>query len=398
MRRIGTDYGLTFQELRQVCEAALDLRMWGERSLADWWGEAEARGRRTGRQGKRSLMAALRGWMDELRAAAKSYPAEGLARPLAALPRPVAEVSDKAIAGMCPVASPDTVCCNLRTIDAVEGCGMACSYCTIQSFYGDHAVFDSDFEEKLSSLELAPERYYHFGTGQSSDSLMWGNRHGVLDALCGFARQRPNILLELKTKSANVGYFLRADTPPNMVLSWSLNTPTIIRNEEHHSAALVQRLEAARRVADKNIRVAFHFHPIVYYDTWQEDYVALAQEVTARFHPREVLFVSLGTVTFIKPIVRAIRDRGRPTKMLQMELSPGAKGKLSYPDELKRKMFGEVYAALAPWHGQVFTYLCMEKAEIWHSTLGRCYDTNEQFEEEFGRAVRMKLATPEGGP
>ena len=393
MRRIGADYYLTFQELRQVCEIALDLRMWGERSLVEWWAEAEARQASVDRRHKPALMAALRAWMDELRAAPKSYPEDGLAPPVLTPLRPVLEASVKAIAGMCPVASPDTVCCNLRTIDAVENCGMACSYCTIQSFYGDRAVFDANLEEKLNSLELDPERFYHFGTGQSSDSLMWGNRHGVLDALCEFARRHPNILLELKTKSANIRYFLRGDTPPNMALSWSLNTPTIIRNEEHRSASLDQRLEAARRVADGGIGVAFHFHPIVYYDNWQEDYAAAAREMTERFEPPEVLFVSLGTVTFIKPVVRAIRERGWTTKMLQMELSPGPKGKLSSPDELKQEMFSEVYGALSPWHGQVFTYLCMEKAEFWHSTFGRCYGSNEEFEEDFGRAVRLKQTT-----
>lgn len=396
VRRIGSDYLLTFQELRQVCEIALDLRMWGERGLGDWWQEAEAGNASVDRRHKPALMAALLGWMAELRATAKSYPQEGLAHPTVVPLRPTVEASDKAIAGMCPVASEDTVCCNLRTVDAVENCGMACSYCTIQSFYEGRAVFDADLEEKLNSLDLDPHRFYHFGTGQSSDSLMWGNRHGVLDVLCEFARRRPNILLELKTKSASVRYFLEAEIPPNVALSWSLNTPVIIRNEEHRSASLERRLGAARQVADRGIKVAFHFHPIVHYDTWQEDYTAVAHEVTTRFSPQEVLFVSLGSVTFIKPVVRAIRERGWATKMLQMELSPGPKGKLSYPDQLKQEMFSEVHGALSAWHGQVFTYLCMEKAELWHSTFGRCYGSNEEFEEDFGRAVRLKLATPGG--
>ena len=36
--------------------------------------------------------------------------------------------------GQCPVASEKTVCCNLMTIDAIQGCSLGCSYCSIQTF------------------------------------------------------------------------------------------------------------------------------------------------------------------------------------------------------------------------------------------------------------------------
>ena len=79
-----------------------------------------------------------------------------------------------------------------------------------------------------------------------SDSLAWGNRHGVLDALFGFAREHPNARLELKTKSDRIDYLLRHEIPHNVVCSWWLNTDTIIRNEEHGTATLNGRLQAAR--------------------------------------------------------------------------------------------------------------------------------------------------------
>ena len=292
---------------------------------------------------------------------------------------------------MCPVASEDTVCCNLRTIDAVENCGFGCSYCTIQTFYDDQVVIDSRLAEKLENLELDPDRFYHLGTGQSSDSLMWGNQQGLLEQLSDFAARHPNVLLELKTKSKNVAFFLERTTPPNLVLSWSMNTPTIIRNEEHFTASLPERLSAARRVADCGVRVAFHFHPLVYYENWAQDYGNVAKQVTETFDVDEVLFVSFGSVTFIKPVIRAIRERGRPTKMLQMELVPGPKGKLSYPDSVKAEMFAAAYQAFSPWHSEVFMYLCMEKAELWKSTFGFTYPSNEAFETDFGRKVFEKI-------
>jgi spore photoproduct lyase len=141
--------------------------------------------------------------------------------------------------GRCPVASERTRCCNLLTLDAVEKCGFDCSYCSIQSFYhGNEVVFDSGFADKLAKLKLDPDTIYHIGTGQSSDSLMWGNHQGVLEALCVFAENNPNVILELKTKSKNIGWLLKNPVPRNVICTWSLNPQTIIDHEEHLSASL----------------------------------------------------------------------------------------------------------------------------------------------------------------
>jgi spore photoproduct lyase len=388
IREKASIHRLSFQEVKIACEAALDLDMWGEKPLASWWTEQEAEGPR---MTKAVLFERLKSWLQELKESPKSYPDGGMNPPRPVPLEVISKERPNNIVGMCPVASEDTVCCNLRTIDAVENCGFGCSYCTIQTFYDDRVVIDSRLAEKLEKLELDPSRLYHFGTGQSSDSLMWGNQKGLLDRLSDFAARHPKVLLELKTKSKNVAYFLDRTTPPNLVPSWSMNTPTIIRNEEHFTASLPERLSAARRVADRGVLIAFHFHPLVYYENWDRDYIDVVNRITSGFDEEEVLFVSFGSVTFIKPVIRAIRERGRPTKMLQMELVPGPKGKLSYPDSIKEEMFSSVYQAFSSWHGKVFMYLCMEKGSLWKSTFGFVYPSNEAFETDFLGKVFSKI-------
>ena len=121
-------------------------------------------------------------------------------------------------------------------------------------------------------------------------------------------------------------------------------------------------------------------------------------DTNTAFSPGEVLFVSMGSVTFIKPVMKAIRERSRLTKMLQMDLVRGAKGKLTYPAELKEEMFSHMYGALKSWHGSVFTYLCMEEARFWESTFGTCYTSNEEFETQFGEDVCAKVGALRPAP
>ena len=113
------------------------------------------------------------------------------------------------------------------------------------------------------------------------------------------------------------------------------------------------RLESARTVANKGIIVAFHFHPIVYYDGWRKDYLDVINKVMDRFSPNEVGMISLGTLTFIKPAIKNLRKLGMKSKVLQIPLSD-ASGKYSYPFVIKEKIFDHVYSNFGLWHDKVF--------------------------------------------
>lgn len=293
--------------------------------------------------------------------------------------------------GACPVASEGTRCCNLLTLDAVESCGFDCSYCSIQSFYNQNKIgFDKDFKEKLLNLDLDPNEIYHIGTGQSSDSLMWGNKEGILDALFDFAKNNPNVILEFKTKSNNIKYFEEFEVPNNIIVTWSLNTPVIIKNEEHLTASLDERINSARALANKGVLVGFHFHPIVVYKNYLEDYKKIYDTLLESFQPNEVVLISMGTLTFIKPVIKQLRARQMKTKILQMPFET-INGKQSYSIETKKEMFSHLYNSFKPWHGKVYFYMCMEAQELWKEVFGFEYSSNNQMEEMMKMAYMDKI-------
>lgn len=298
----------------------------------------------------------------------------------------------RTILGLCPVASPKTRCCNLLTLDTVMNCGLGCSYCSIQSFYkGNKAFYHENLKEKLEQIRPDPKKRYHIGTGQASDSLLWGNRMGLLDDLTDFARRHKNMILELKTKTKKIDYFLENPVPPNIFLTWSLNTEVIAGNEEHMTASPKERISAARRAADRGILVGFHFHPLILYKGWQADYRELIRSVRENFRPEEIGFISLGTLTFTRNVLKQIRRRDFKSKILQMPLEETA-GKFSYPLARKKELFSFVYRRFADWHRSVFFYLCMEPHELWEPVFGKDYPDNASFEEEKLNALFQKTA------
>ena len=396
-RNIAIVNRFTLQELRIFIESAIDLNIWNEESLISHWNKWRLSTDLKGREFKKWAFSNLEELLAELREKENDYSVELAKNPSYRTQKVTTlhQTSDTKIFGRCPVYSEATLCCNLQTIDAVKNCGFGCSYCSIQTMYtDDNILFDEHFGQKLDAIELDPDKHYHIGTGQSSDALMWGNTYGILDDLFRFARKWPNALLEFKTKSKNVDYLLLSDVPDNIVCSWSLNPDIIIDNEEHLTPNMTKRLNAARSVADKGIRVGFHLHPMVIHKGWQQNYQALIKDVINQFHTDEVVFVSFGSLTFPKPVIRKIRSYGIQSKIHQMQMVSNPEGKMTYPDNTKEQLFRHAYESFKPWHGKIFFYLCMEEKKLWDLTFGKSYKDNKTFEDTLIESALKKMAEP----
>ena len=392
LEELASERRLSVQQLRQILKIARDLQMWNIGPLSSWIHELPEADPALGkREAARTTEVLVSRWEEERR---RGPVYTGNPPSPEAFDRRIVESrAPGTILGKCPVASEKTRCCNLQTLDAVINCGFGCSYCTIQSFYDQGRIYlHRDLGKKLQELKLNPDQIYHIGTGQSSDSLMWGNRGNLLAELFNFARHNPNVILELKTKSANIAWLLENSPPENVLVTWSLNSEEMIRWEEHGTAPLEKRIEAAFLTAEAEYLVGFHFHPMVPHNDWQESYGRVFSRLIAEFDPSSVAMTSFGTLTFIKPVIRAIRERGETTQVLRMPLTETA-GKFSYPARVKEELFHFGYESLSPWHGKVFFYLCMEPAVLWEPVFGYSFPDNASFEAAMKRAYMQKISS-----
>lgn len=389
IRRIADDNRLDFEQIRRLSRTARDLEMWRETSLVNLWEGWESEVSGSTAERTRALLDKLDSHMEDLRTRAKVYPTDPLRGLTHAKPKLEERRAPTRVFTLCPFFSKDANCCGLYTIEAASGCALGCSFCAVSALLGDTVEFSTDLVDRLAEVEIDPDRFYHVSTGQSSDSLVWGNRHGILDALFDFARRHPNIQLELKTKSNRIDYLRRHEIPDNILCTWLVNTDTIIRNEEHGTATLRGRLQAARRVADRGCRVGFHINPVIHYQGWREDYTSLIGQMMALFSPDELDFVCLGVASFTHPVVREIRRRGGETKALQMPLVEDPKGKLTYPQATRIELYSTLYQAMQPWHGKLFVSLCMETTPVWQAVLGGSVSVSKELERIFARRKHL---------
>ena len=385
--------GLTFQQKRILTEQAQDLVLWGGLRIEDLWPSDY------NPANKVEATCVFNNVMQKIDAMRRS-PADYSDSAFSFLQAPpsrrtVIEPDFKApdtIMGRCPCPDESLFlrCCNLKTLDAVQQCAFACSYCSIKNFYSDTAIkVVSDLEGKLENLEV-PEGVWHIGTGQSSDSLLLGNDYGTITALSRFAKKHPDIVVELKTKSSRTDW-ITPDIPANIVATWSLNAEPVVRNEEHFTAPLEARIKAASVCAGAGRAVGFHIHPMVRYKGWESGYRDLVRLLCDSIDPSSVIMVGIGTLTFTKSNLKALRSSGVHTKVTQMPLESIA-GKYSYPFEMKKEMFGTLYSYFPQdWKDNVFFYLCMEDPALWEPCLGRSYASNAEFEADMKKHYLDKI-------
>ncbi len=391
---LTTEYRLTQSQVRILKDAITDLAMWGMSSLEEVF-HPEIPKNLKGKDRGRSFMTQLESHMRTLRETPADYARFTPQPTTSSKGRGTQENASPTILSLCPVADEQTRCCNLQTLDVVTQCAFGCTYCAIRSFYrNDSVLFPKNLKAQLANLELDSEKTYHIGTGQSSDSLLWGNHNGLLADLFDFARQNPNVILELKTKAAgkSIDEALALNPPKNVLFTWSLNPQVIIDNEEFQTALLEDRLSAAEQVAKAGYLVGFHVHPMVWYVGWEADYATMALEIMRRFKPEQVVMISMGTLTFTKAVLKQLRSEGVRTLTTKIPFA-SAGNKLSYPLSIKEQLFSTLYKSFSKkWQAAVFFYLCMEDPALWEPVFGFEYADNKEFEGVMLNRYRQKVA------
>ena len=386
---------LSFQQRRMLREEAMDLALWNlpgrDCDIRTIWPEEYDR---SSKNEVRRIFTRVMAHLSELRKSPVDYSTFNPDYDFRGRKPDINTdfLSPDRIMGRCPCPrdGEQTRCCNLKTLDAVQQCAFACAYCSIQSFYSQNEIrVLSDLKQHLDNMVLE-EGTWHIGTGQSSDSLLLGDDYGTLTALKAFAEKHPDVIVELKTKSARTDW-ISMDLPRNIVSTWSLNAETPAAKEEHLAATPEARIKAARACADAGHPVGFHIHPMVFFEGWEKEYKNLVMALCDNIDPENAVMVGIGTLTFTKQNLRALRESGRPTRVTQMPLSLIA-GKFSYDPETKKKMFSYLYNCFPQdWKDKVFFYLCMEDPSLWEPCLGRSYSCNADFEADMKRHYFAKL-------
>lgn len=282
----------------------------------------------------------------------------------------------------------DYVCCLYYTIALVSDCHLECTYCILQDYLRNNPRItfycntDAVFASIKEKANKHPEKLLRVGTGELSDSLALDHIHEFSKDIVRFANEHPNVLIELKTKTNNIGNLLDLEHNRRTVVSWSVNPESYITREEHKCATLKDRLIAARECADAKYPVAFHLDPLLHLENWQDEYRGVIDAIATKFSPKEMAWVSIGSLRFTPDLKKISKGRFPTSQVMSGELFPSTDGKVRYLKSIREEMYSFIKTEIETKLKKVPFYLCMETKTVWQNVFGSVPQTNRELEKK----------------
>lgn len=264
-------------------------------------------------------------------------------------------------------------CCGYQILHIGTFCTMDCSYCILQAYFHppvlQYFVNHDDLMKELNGLFLK-KSITRIGTGEFTDSMIWDKWTDVSSLLVSSFSKQTRSALELKTKTASIKHLKSVFHNRKTIVSWSLNSPRIIKSEERHTASLSARLHAAAICESWGYPLGFHFDPLLIYEGCEEDYMHVVKQLFDHVSSENIVWISLGTFRFMPSLKSVIQKRFPCSKIIYGEFISGLDGKMRYFKPLRIELYRKIVSFIKEYAPEVTIYLCMEDDETWQKAIG----------------------------
>jgi len=285
----------------------------------------------------------------------------------------------------CP-CTPHYLGCNYYIINLDLNCPLNCSYCILQHYLSHPFItIHVNTDELWSQLDAFLEknnRPLRIGTGELGDSLVLDHITERSRDLIAYFRNKPQAVLELKTKTVNIDNIIKTEPAANIVIAWSINTPKVAKSEEKGAPQVKARILAAQAVIQRGYRVAFHLDPIIRYPGWEHDYAELIEFLLEKIPADKIAWISLGSLRYPPQLKNIIIERFPLSDIVYEEFIRGKDGKYRYFKPLRIDLYGKIVDFIRKQKGKnIPLYFCMESKDIWRKVLKKEPRGEEEIEK-----------------
>jgi spore photoproduct lyase len=264
-------------------------------------------------------------------------------------------------------------------------------------YFINHEEMLSELEDKIFNLP----KISRVGTGEFTDSLIWNYWTDLPEKLVNRFAGQDRAILELKTKTVAIDSLEKLDHNKKTIISWSINTPAIIRSDERKTSSLKSRLEAAAQCASWGYPLAFHFDPLFIYNGWENEYEQTINELFRYAPHKSVVYISLGSFRFMPSLKQTVQTRFPDSRIVYGEFIQGLDGKMRYFKPLRINLYKKIVSFIKKHAPDVCIYFCMEDDDVWDSVFGYVPEEPDGISDILDRSaachcgVRNQIKNPE---
>jgi len=213
-----------------------------------------------------------------------------------------------------PVKRTDVVCPHFMELKWANGCRFNCAWCFLN---GTFRFLKGGKEPRLKDPALIVDHLKAFlanvpepmflNSGELSDSLVFeGEKFSLTNGIVPLFQGQDRHKLVILTKSANVKGLLETDAQRQVIVGFSLNSVKVADTWEKKAPSPMNRLDAAKKVADKGYEVRLRIDPMVPVEGWKEEYKQLVDAIFERLRPSRI---TLGTLRGLQSTINHSPDK-----------------------------------------------------------------------------------------
>lgn len=243
---------------------------------------------------------------------------------------------------------------NFYYTSCMMNCIYDCEYCYLKGMYpsGNIVIF-VNLEDIFREVEQALSTHsMYLCVSYDTDLLAFESVLGYAGAWRQFAGRHKNLKLEIRTKSADIGFWQRmaaygggtdgglecmSGYHGNVIYAFTLSPQKIIAAYERHTPPLAARLACAAEAVRAGLPVRLCFDPMLYCADWRARYDELLRQVFSEIDMEKILDVSVGTFRVSQEYLKNMRKNEPDSAIVQFPYENNG-GVYQYPGELGAQM------------------------------------------------------------
>ena len=219
-------------------------------------------------------------------------------------------------------------------------CVYDCSYCFLQGMYpSSNLVFFVNTDDFFNAVDatLAQLGDLYLCISYETDLLGFESLFACNRRWIEFARSRPSLTIESRTKSGNFQAIADIEPTENFILSWTLS-PTVVQQAfEARTPTLEKRLNALTAALERGWPVRICLDPVLHIDDWKDVYRELITNLQAAIPLERVRDFSIGVFRMNQDFLKKMKKQERSSSVLYYPYQV-QDGIATYGDEIEGKL------------------------------------------------------------
>lgn len=244
-------------------------------------------------------------------------------------------------------------------------CIYNCAYCYLQGMFqsANLVAFVNEADYFAATQRAIAQRKdksspLYLAISYDTDLLGFENVLPYCERWIAFCKTEPDLIIEIRTKSANIAALKKHTPHPGVVLAWTLSPQSVIDAYEQDTPSLEQRLKSLVQAIDAGWRIRLCFDPVLHVMDWQAIYQKFFDAIFARIDPHSIHDVSLGLFRMNSAYFNQLK-KNRPDTDLIFQHYHCDHQVLTLPTDKRQAMIAALTAMLT-------RYFPADKLGVWN--------------------------------